>query len=176
MPGRNWRRYVGASRSKLEEFAVKLVSAALTATALCLALAACDKPKDRTPKPDDSAPAPTASVSAPLPATPAWAAPYMGKTVAELFPQAGQCVGNTDNVNAKLTGGVEIVGWGWDSAAKKPVANEDIWRELIAAARRHKVQWQWVKGHAGHPENERCDALASEEAKRQADSRSAFKH
>ncbi|ANK13004.1 ribonuclease HI [Erythrobacter neustonensis] len=72
-----------------------------------------------------------------------------------------------------------IFGWqkrGWVNAAKKPVANEDIWRELIAAARPHKVQWQWVKGHAGHPENERCDALASEEAKRQADSRSAFKH
>lgn len=103
---------------------MKLVSTALTVTALSLALAACDKPKDRTPKPGDTAatPAPTAVVSAPLPATPAWAAPYMGKTVAELFPQAGQCVGNTDNVNAKLTGGAEIVGWGWDSAAKKPVA------------------------------------------------------
>jgi ribonuclease HI len=72
-----------------------------------------------------------------------------------------------------------IFGWqkrGWVNAAKKPVANEDLWRELIAAARPHKISWQWVKGHAGHPENERADALASEEALRQADPRSAFGH
>lgn len=64
-----------------------------------------------------------------------------------------------------------IFGWqkrGWLNAAKKPVANEDLWRELIAAARPHKVGWQWIKGHSGHPENERCDALASAEAARQA--------
>jgi len=64
-----------------------------------------------------------------------------------------------------------IFGWqkrGWVNAAKKPVANEDLWRELIAAARPHKVGWQWIKGHSGHPENERCDALASAEAARQA--------
>ena len=62
-----------------------------------------------------------------------------------------------------------IFGWqkrGWVNAAKKPVANEDLWRELIAAARPHKVSWEWVKGHSGHPENERCDALASAEAAR----------
>lgn len=64
-----------------------------------------------------------------------------------------------------------IFGWqkrGWVNAAKKPVANEDLWRELIAAARPHKITWEWVKGHSGHPENERCDALASAEALRQA--------
>ena len=64
-----------------------------------------------------------------------------------------------------------IFGWqkrGWMNAAKKPVANEDLWRELMAAARPHTVRWEWVKGHAGHPENERCDTLASEEAARQA--------
>lgn len=64
-----------------------------------------------------------------------------------------------------------IFGWqkrGWVNAAKKPVANEDLWRELIAAARPHKVSWEWVKGHSGHAENERCDALASAEAARQA--------
>jgi ribonuclease HI len=64
-----------------------------------------------------------------------------------------------------------IFGWqkkGWVNAAKKPVANEDLWRELQAAARPHKVSWEWVKGHSGHPENERCDALASAEAARQA--------
>ncbi len=62
-----------------------------------------------------------------------------------------------------------IFGWqkrGWVNAAKKPVANEDLWRELIAAARPHKVRWEWVKGHSGHPENERADALASAEAAR----------
>ena len=64
-----------------------------------------------------------------------------------------------------------IIGWqkrGWTNAAKKPVMNEDLWRALIEAARPHKVAWQWVKGHAGHPENERVDALASAEAARQA--------
>jgi ribonuclease HI len=64
-----------------------------------------------------------------------------------------------------------IFGWqkrGWINSAKKPVINEDLWRALIEAARPHKVVWQWVKGHAGHPENERVDALASAEASRQA--------
>ncbi|MGB3753784.1 MAG: ribonuclease HI [Parerythrobacter sp.] len=57
-----------------------------------------------------------------------------------------------------------VAGWigrGWKTAAKKPVANADLWRALIAAAERHRVEWHWVKGHAGHPENERADALAS---------------
>lgn len=64
-----------------------------------------------------------------------------------------------------------IFGWqkrGWLNAAKKPVVNEDLWRDLIEAARPHKIAWQWVKGHAGHPENERVDALASAEAARLA--------
>ncbi len=67
-----------------------------------------------------------------------------------------------------------IFGWqkkGWINAAKKPVINEDLWRELLAAARPHKVSWEWVKGHSGHPENERCDELASAEAARQAGER-----
>ncbi len=56
-----------------------------------------------------------------------------------------------------------IHGWkrnGWKTAAKKPVKNEDLWKRLDEAARRHEVTWEWVKGHAGHPENERADALA----------------
>jgi ribonuclease HI len=56
-----------------------------------------------------------------------------------------------------------IHGWkanGWLTAAKKPVKNEDLWRRLDAAAAPHWVTWDWVKGHAGHPENERADALA----------------
>ena len=56
-----------------------------------------------------------------------------------------------------------IHGWkarGWKTADKKPVKNEDLWRRLDEARLRHKVQWKWVKGHAGHEFNERADALA----------------
>jgi ribonuclease HI len=49
----------------------------------------------------------------------------------------------------------------WKTAAKKPVKNADLWRELDAIAAKHEVSWHWVKGHAGHPENERADALAN---------------
>ncbi len=49
---------------------------------------------------------------------------------------------------------------GWKTAAKKPVKNQDLWRRLEAALERHEVTWLWVKAHAGHPENERADALA----------------
>jgi len=57
-----------------------------------------------------------------------------------------------------------IHGWqknGWKTAAKKPVLNADLWQELQEATRPHRIEWKWVKGHAGHPENERADALAS---------------
>ena len=60
-----------------------------------------------------------------------------------------------------------IFGWqknGWKNAAKKPVLNADLWQELLAATRGHKIQWIWVKGHDGHPENERADKLASDAA------------
>lgn len=49
---------------------------------------------------------------------------------------------------------------GWKTAAKKPVKNEDLWRELDAENAAHQVEWEWVKGHSGHPENERADELA----------------
>lgn len=49
---------------------------------------------------------------------------------------------------------------GWRTSAKEPVKNADLWRELDDAAARHQVEWHWVKGHAGHPENERADRLA----------------
>ena len=49
---------------------------------------------------------------------------------------------------------------GWLTAAKQPVKNVDLWQRLEAAAARHNVEWHWVRGHAGHPENERADALA----------------
>jgi ribonuclease HI len=50
---------------------------------------------------------------------------------------------------------------GWLTADKKPVKNVDLWQELERVAGRHRVSWRWVKGHAGHPENERADALAN---------------
>jgi ribonuclease HI len=56
-----------------------------------------------------------------------------------------------------------LQGWkarGWKTAAKKPVLNEDLWRRLDEAAARHEVEWRWVKGHSGVPENERADELA----------------
>ena len=56
-----------------------------------------------------------------------------------------------------------IQGWqrnGWKTAAKKPVKNDELWRRLIEAMRPHDVSWEWVKGHAGDPGNERADALA----------------
>ena len=63
-----------------------------------------------------------------------------------------------------------ITGWihawkarGWVTASRQPVKNADLWRELDALAARHRVSWKWLKGHAGHPGNERCDALATAE-------------
>jgi ribonuclease HI len=56
-----------------------------------------------------------------------------------------------------------IHGWkrnGWRTASKKPVKNVDLWQRLETATARHEVTWEWVKGHAGHPENERADELA----------------
>jgi ribonuclease HI len=50
---------------------------------------------------------------------------------------------------------------GWRTADKKPVKNEDLWRRLDEVASGHSVEWHWVKGHAGHPENERADRLAN---------------
>ena len=58
-----------------------------------------------------------------------------------------------------------IHGWkrnGWKTAAKKPVKNAELWQELDELSRRHEIKWHWIKGHAGHPENERADELARE--------------
>jgi ribonuclease HI len=55
---------------------------------------------------------------------------------------------------------------GWRTADRKPVKNVDLWQELDALAQRHVVRWHWVRGHCGHPENERCDALANEAIRR----------
>jgi ribonuclease HI len=51
---------------------------------------------------------------------------------------------------------------GWKTADRKPVKNERLWRDLDELARQHAVRWHWVKGHAGHPENERADQLAND--------------
>ena len=60
-----------------------------------------------------------------------------------------------------------IHGWqknGWKNSQKKPVLNSELWLALLEAKRPHKVTWHWVKGHSGHPENERADVLASNAA------------
>ena len=65
-----------------------------------------------------------------------------------------------------------IHGWrrnGWRTADKKPVKNAELWQELLDAAAPHRIEWHWVKGHAGHPENDRADALACAEADKRAD-------
>jgi ribonuclease HI len=51
---------------------------------------------------------------------------------------------------------------GWKTAAKKPVKNQDLWQQLEDCVAQHTVEWLWVKGHSGHPENERADTLANE--------------
>lgn len=67
--------------------------------------------------------------------------------------------------SAYVKGGVTswIHSWknnGWKTSAKKPVKNEDLWKRLDQAQARHNITWKWIKGHAGHEENERADALA----------------
>ena len=60
-----------------------------------------------------------------------------------------------------------IAGWkrnGWINASKQPVRNSDLWHDLIEAVLHHQIEWQWIKGHDGHPENERADKLASDAA------------
>ncbi|MBK7017780.1 MAG: ribonuclease HI [Sulfuritalea sp.] len=62
-----------------------------------------------------------------------------------------------------------IHGWkrrGWKTAGKDPVKNEDLWRELDRLAAQHEIEWIWVRGHAGHPENERADELANKGMRR----------
>ena len=51
---------------------------------------------------------------------------------------------------------------GWKTANKKPVKNRELWERLLLLSQKHEITWYWIKGHAGHPENERCDKLAVE--------------
>ena len=60
-----------------------------------------------------------------------------------------------------------IIGWkkkGWMTSNRQPVKNVDLWKALDAEVARHQIEWLWVKGHSGHPENERCDELARDAA------------
>ncbi len=61
-----------------------------------------------------------------------------------------------------------IHGWqknGWRTADRKPVKNAELWQALLAAIQPHRIEWKWVKGHSGHPENDRVDKLASDAAR-----------
>ena len=76
-------------------------------------------------------------------------------------PSAITVVTDSAYVKNGIAGWIE--GWkrnGWRTADRKPVKNEDLWRRLDEARARHRVRWEWIKGHAGHPENERADELA----------------
>ena len=79
------------------------------------------------------------------------------------FKQSTKLTIFTDSVYVKEGISSWLNNWkarGWKTAAKKPVKNEDLWKELDEQNQIHDVNWQWVKGHAGHPENERADFLA----------------
>lgn len=74
-----------------------------------------------------------------------------------------QVVLTTDSVYVRDGITKWVHGWqrnGWKTADKKPVKNADLWQALLTAAAPHQVDWRWVKGHNGHPENERADVLA----------------
>jgi ribonuclease HI len=60
--------------------------------------------------------------------------------------------------------GLRLAEKGLGQRQKEPVANEDLWREMLLVAKPHKIDWQWVRGHNGHSENERVDKLASDAA------------
>ena len=81
----------------------------------------------------------------------------------ETLERPSQITVVTDSAYVKngITGWLH--GWkrnGWKTSTKKPVKNVELWQRLDEAAQRHDVTWEWVKGHAGHPENERADELA----------------
>ena len=81
-------------------------------------------------------------------------------------PSAITVVTDSTYLKDGITGWIH--GWkknGWKTAAKKPVKNTDLWQRLDAAQSRHQVTWEWIKGHAGHEQNERADELARAEIK-----------
>ena len=81
----------------------------------------------------------------------------------ESQPAGAKIILHTDSTYVKDGLTKWIINWkrnGWKNAAKEPVKNKDLWIRLEAAAASHKVDWRWVKGHSGHTENDRADALA----------------
>ncbi|MDP1669333.1 ribonuclease HI [Phaeovulum sp.] len=81
----------------------------------------------------------------------------------EVLARASEITLTTDSAYVKNGITTWMAGWksnGWKTADRKPVKNVDLWQRLDAAQARHKVRWMWIKGHAGHPENERADELA----------------
>ncbi|MCB2115026.1 MAG: ribonuclease HI [Rhodobacteraceae bacterium] len=84
-------------------------------------------------------------------------------TALETLSRASALTIVTDSAYVKNGVSQWIHGWkrnGWRTADKKPVKNVDLWQRLDAAQARHRVTWEWIKGHAGHAENERADELA----------------
>ena len=70
----------------------------------------------------------------------------------------------TDSQYLRLGMTTWLAGWkknGWKNAKKQPIKNANLWQLLDSVAKKHNINWHWVKGHAGHPENERADALAN---------------
>jgi ribonuclease HI len=87
----------------------------------------------------------------------------------EALSKPCEVVLHTDSQYVQKGIGEWLPGWvrrGWKTAGGDPVKNQDLWQRLAAANARHRVEWRWVKGHAGHPENERVDALARAAAER----------
>ena len=81
----------------------------------------------------------------------------------EALSRGSRVVLHTDSQYVKRGIGEWLPRWkqnGWRTAAKAPVANRELWERLEAAAARHEVTWKWVRGHSGHPENDRVDAAA----------------
>ncbi|MEO6359869.1 MAG: ribonuclease HI [Sphingomicrobium sp.] len=77
---------------------------------------------------------------------------------------------NTDSIYVRDGITKWIHGWmrnGWRTSDRKPVKNAELWQELLEATEPHRIEWRWVKGHSGHPENDRVDALACAEAEKQ---------
>ncbi len=86
------------------------------------------------------------------------------KALESLTEPASVCL-TTDSIYVKEGITSWISGWKrrhWKTASNKPVKNQDLWQQLDRLSARHEVQWCWVKGHSGHPENERADALANQ--------------
>ncbi|RYJ00445.1 MAG: ribonuclease HI [Actinomycetales bacterium] len=88
----------------------------------------------------------------------------------EALKQRSDVILRTDSTYVRSGIMTWVKGWqrnGWKTSAKQPVKNADLWLELVAACERHEVEWRWVKGHAGDPDNEIADRLATTAARNQ---------